>query len=191
MPQITEIVKQEQQRTTLAECRTARLYREGSFMRAYEWSAWLFVKYVSDFKVSNRQIKSLGQPIAMIGFPPTSMGKFVPESAQLTPAADGSVTIVLPATLIADDVEPQVLLSEFAEWKQALPVTESNSSKKERERNMLPAGGVPENKSSSAGTPSTLTSVMQRIMAFPVETKSPVESMLFLSEIRMQLANLI
>lgn len=45
----------------------AYIYREGSFYRAYEWSAWLFVRHVSNFKVTCRMFKNVEQAVAFIG----------------------------------------------------------------------------------------------------------------------------
>ncbi|MCQ2375386.1 MAG: hypothetical protein MJ069_05770 [Salinivirgaceae bacterium] len=71
MASLKEIVEKEQQRTELEQMRMAYVYREGGFYRAYEWSAWLFVRHVSDFKVTCRMIKLLDQPVSFIGFPLT------------------------------------------------------------------------------------------------------------------------
>ncbi len=73
MQSIPEIVETEKQRTNLFECRIAKLYRVGSFMRAYNWSAWLFVKYRGNLKVSNRRVKAVDESVAMVGFPPSSI----------------------------------------------------------------------------------------------------------------------
>jgi hypothetical protein len=197
MAQLKDIVEIEKQRDDLAKCRTAWLYRDGSFLRAYEWSAWLFVKYINDFKVSNRQVKSLGQVLAMIGFPPASMEKFTPEGAHVSPQQDGSVMIELPSSLIPDDVDIHILAAEYDEWKNSLPIVESKIAKKERD--------APSGDDSTVGTwraaslhqcqsqsrPATLTGIMQQILAYPLEQKSPVDNIVFLSDIKRQLSSLI
>ena len=85
MSSLKEIVENEGQRDSLDKCRTAFLYREGSFYRAYEWSAWLFVRHVSDFKVTCRVFKAVEQAVAFIGFPLTSAGKFMPDGFTAKP----------------------------------------------------------------------------------------------------------
>ena len=45
MAKLKEILDAESQRGTLDQCRVIRLYPEGTFLRAYEWSAWLCVRY--------------------------------------------------------------------------------------------------------------------------------------------------
>ena len=46
MAQLKDIVEIEKLRDDISKCRSAYLYRDGTFLRAYEWSAWLFVKYL-------------------------------------------------------------------------------------------------------------------------------------------------
>lgn len=193
MAQLKDIVEIEKQRDDLTKCRTAWLYRDGSFLRAYEWSAWLFVKYINDFKVSNRQVKSLGQVLAMIGFPPASMEKFTPEGAKVSPQQDGSIVIELPSSLIPDDTDIRELSVEYGEWKKGLPVAEGKAAKKESENLFADvATSEPRHEMpSQPRCPATLTGIMQQILAYPLEQKSPIENMMFLSGIKRQLLSLI
>ncbi|MBQ8461659.1 MAG: hypothetical protein IJ543_04490 [Bacteroidales bacterium] len=48
-----------------------RLYAEGTFYRAYEWSAWLCVRYIQDFKATKRKFKNEEEPVVFVGFPVT------------------------------------------------------------------------------------------------------------------------
>lgn len=187
MAQLNEIVEKEKLRSEIAQCRKAYLYRTGGFLRAYEWSAWLFVKFVSDFKVSNRKVKSIDEPIAMIGFPPASMDKFTPEGSDVSTQTDGSVIIVFPSSIIPDNSDVTSLTAQFSEWKSALPVTESKVAAKEHDK-VAAADDVPFAQHEGI---LPLTSIMQQILAYPIESKSPMESMAFLSKIRRQLSALI
>lgn len=45
MPQLKEIFEKESQRGSLEQCLVVHLFKEGTFYRAYEWSAWLMVHY--------------------------------------------------------------------------------------------------------------------------------------------------
>ena len=51
------------------------LYLEGIFWKAYQQSAYLFVKNVVDFKLSGKFIKAISQPVVSIGFPKSSLIK--------------------------------------------------------------------------------------------------------------------
>lgn len=45
MAELKDIVEKEQQRDGRQEFLTVHLYQDGSFYRAYDWSAWLCVSY--------------------------------------------------------------------------------------------------------------------------------------------------
>ncbi|MCQ2225102.1 MAG: hypothetical protein MJZ14_05175 [Paludibacteraceae bacterium] len=50
MPDLKSIVEKEKNRNSQEDKGKVFLYKEGSFLRAYEWSAWLCCRFVSDFK---------------------------------------------------------------------------------------------------------------------------------------------
>ena len=59
------------------------LHREGSFFRAYELSAYLSCRFLHEFKVNKRAFNGIEKPVAYIGFPETSLDKWMPEGAEL------------------------------------------------------------------------------------------------------------
>jgi hypothetical protein len=61
---ISEILK-------IEETNTAQIYliKEGFFWRAYERSAYRFVKYIRNFQVIKKHIKKVNQEVCYIGFP--------------------------------------------------------------------------------------------------------------------------
>jgi DNA mismatch repair ATPase MutS len=94
MARIKEILEIEQSRETAAEWRKIHLFQEGSFYRAYEVSAWLCHKHVSQFRVTHRHVKGIEQTIAFVGFPLMSLEKRTPEGAQVVSIAEKHVAIV-------------------------------------------------------------------------------------------------
>ena len=56
MARIKDIVEAEKQRLDMAACRIIHLYTEGTFFHAYEWSAWLCHKHISQFRVTHRHL---------------------------------------------------------------------------------------------------------------------------------------
>ncbi len=75
-----EIIEQEILRLASGGRDVIHLHREGSFLRAYEWSAFLSCRYLHGFKVNKRVFKGIEQPVAYIGFPETSLDKWMPEN---------------------------------------------------------------------------------------------------------------
>ena len=73
------------------------LHHEGSFLRAYEWSAYLSCLYLNDFKVNKRSFKGIDQPVAYIGFPETSLAKWMPEGAEVMEIDEKHMAVRLPA----------------------------------------------------------------------------------------------
>lgn len=75
-----EIITREVERT-LDDRMIVHLYQEGSFYRAYEWSAWLCHRFINQFKVTHRHFKNIEQSVLFVGFLVTSLPKYVAEGA--------------------------------------------------------------------------------------------------------------
>lgn len=157
------------------------LHREGSFYRAYEWSAYLSCRFLHEFKVNKRMFKGFEQPVAYIGFPETSLAKWMPEGAEQTELEEKHLAIRLPDVMLSEE-SPEVQDAAFLSWKEAIPLTDNKNEKRKNSQQ--------DHSDDDTGRLS-LTGIMQRILAFPIESKSPLESMVFLADIKRQLAELI
>ncbi len=184
MSSIKEIIEVESKELSDGHRNILHLHREGSFYRAYEWSAFLACRYLHEFKANKRVFKGLEQPVAFIGFPETSISKWIPEGAEQTAIEDKHLAIRLPEVFFAGDTA-EVLDAAFAEWKEAIPLSETQAKGDKKSRNQSDNGIG----NTEGGV--TLTSVMQRILAYPIESKSPLESMAFLADVKRQLAAMI
>lgn len=71
MSNLQEILSNESENT-----HSIYLYREGVFYKAYERSAYLFVKNVKPFMVKKRFVKSVNQEVVSIGFPTNSLHNY-------------------------------------------------------------------------------------------------------------------
>lgn len=178
-----EIIEQERQLVQAGRFRDVHLHREGAFLRAYDWSAWLCCRYLHDFRVNKRLFKGMEEAVAYIGFPETSLGKWMPEGVEQRVEGEKHLVLSLPELMVADAYEE--MADAYAEWKDALPLTESNPGTRKKASCKDLAIQQAED------GPLTLTSIMQRILAFPIESKSPLESMVFLADIKQRLATLI
>lgn len=76
-----ELIEQEVQLVQTGHVRDLHLHKEGTFLRAYNWSAWLACRYLHNFKANKRAFKGIDEPVAYIGFPETSLTKWLPEGA--------------------------------------------------------------------------------------------------------------
>lgn len=178
---LKEIIDIEHKRTAVPQMREMYFYKEGSFMRAYEYSAWLWCKYVREFKPTHRRAKSVDGAIIHIGCPVTSIANNLPDGATSVNCDDGSVVITLPDTMIPDTADLAAIAVEFDQWKQSFPITEPTKKKSDTE--------ILEN--AFAVQPATMSGILQQILAFPIENKSMIECVTFLSELKVQLAKII
>lgn len=142
------------------------LHREGVFYIMYEQSAWLFTHSVHAYKVKKAYIKCVASDVISIGFPMTSLCKFTNDCKLVD---DGAVVhMFLPMERIP-------VVNDFENWKNKQP---SYAQKEIRA-----SGDV-------ADSLAIKLELLDKIDSFPIESKSPIECMLFLSEIKTKYKNL-
>ena len=185
MSSTKEIIEIESRELSEGHRDIIHLHHEGSFLRAYEWSAFLSCRYLHEFKVTKRVFKGIEQPVAFIGFPETSIGKWMPEGAEQTTVDEKHLMVRMPSVMFADE-NAESLDAAFTQWKDSVPLSEPQT-KAEKKQNVQTGAGLVDDVSGGV----TLTSVMQRILAYPIESKSPLESMAFLADVKRQLAGMI
>lgn len=166
MPNLSEILQNECTNTHIIY-----FYREGVFYKAYDRSAFLFVKHVKPFQVKKRMVKSVKQEVVSIGFPTNSLINYFPSDKI---RENGNVAEV--------DLEKDIDIDEFELWKNEIPILLEDSSKKNQPAISKQPNDILHNKSSD-----TDTETIMKIKMFPIEGKTPLECMLFLSELKKTL----
>jgi hypothetical protein len=184
MTDYNKVIENEKRRITPEEIRTIYLYPEGNFMRAFDWSAWLWCKHIKEFKVIRRKVKDTDETLAQIGCPLSSFASHIPDGATQAQYDDGSVVITLPDAMLPDDTDLAAMSAAIDEWKQAIPLAETLRKKTDTD-------GGSEPRRFAGRQPATLTGIMQQILAFPVEKKSMIDCVSFLCDIRAQLAKIV
>jgi hypothetical protein len=173
--QLKEVFTKEQSRSEMVDYRTIHLIPEGTFYRAYEWSAWLCHRYVSQFKPTHRLLKNTEDSVVFVGFPMTSLERHTPEGATVAEQEDKTVAVILPETVFGEKVTIEQLQTDFANWKKSVPLVKTKEQgTKNQDKNVKSEASVEE--------------VLKRILAYPIEQHSPMEAMAFLSEIKQQLS---
>lgn len=179
MATIKDAVEIENQR---ASADVIHLFREGTFWRAYEMSAWLCVRCLHEFKATKRQMKDVAQPVVFVGFPASSFDKWVPDNLERQVVDDKHVVVMVGADRLPS-TEPEELADMFAIWKDNVELSPASKPKEKMKQ--------PGDTSRPAATAHSLTEVMKQILAYPLESKSPVDNMLFLAELKSQLSILL
>ena len=172
--QLKEVFSKEQSRKEVVDYRTIHLIPEGTFYRAYEWSAWLCHRYVSQFKPTHRLLKNTEDSVVFVGFPMTSLERHTPEGATVAEQEDKTIALILAENVFGETTTEQ-LQTDFANWKKSIPLVKSKEQ------------GT-KNQDKNVQVDVSVEGIMKRILAYPIEQHSPMEAMAFLSEIKQQLS---
>ena len=189
------IVDEDSQRASLEEWRRIRLYRENGFLRAYNRSCWLQHVFFPELKVQHRVLAGCAEPVTYIGFPDRSMGRFCPEGAEVVTNDDGTLCVVLPTGAGLPSADVVSLEESFSAWKASVPVVEREKPKKMDKKDFLPDQGdgqVAPMQRTARQRPerASFSGIAQEILAFSIESHSPIECMLFLQKIKEKYASL-
>ena len=160
MAKLSEIQTIEDARAETIQQRQIHLFADGSFYRAYEWSAWLCCRYINKFQTTKRHNKSLDKDLVFVGFPKMSLPKFTPENVEPRELSEGHLVMSLPETLMPEGEDYN---KDFENWKTAIPLAQP-------QQKPLPV---------LADRPVSLTGVMKKVMAYNVLEHTPIESMQF------------
>lgn len=153
-----EILEREDARST-----TIHLYKEGIFWKAYEYSAYRFVFGILKCKPKKQRFKETSTEMIHIGFPLTSLDTHQ-DSFRLISKDENTCTIE-PV-----DFLPQMT---FEEWKNSIETTVSNNKGANL---MLPKG-----------TSLTDEYIINKVRSFNIESKTPMDCMMFLVDLKKKI----
>ncbi len=181
---IAEIVEIESNRQTPDQFGIIHLIKENNFYRAHDWSAWLMTKFPmgeaqkKPLNISAKRLKD-NYIEAWVGFPLTSLGKYIPNDGTVTfnPINDNQIDITIPLSEEYTSVDPEIFRKHIDEWKESLPMNEQKKTKREDREVTEVAPKI-----------TRMSDVLGRIVSFPLESKSPIEAWEFLRQLRQQVA---
>lgn len=182
---IAEIIELENKRPTPDTYGRIHFIKEGNFYRAHDISAWIiammpFSENIKNINIIAKKHKD-GYIDAFIGFPLTSIEKYIPNDGSVTfvPISDTMIDVIITPTddILASDFE--TIRKAVDDWKQTLPL---KADKPERR----------ENREASEAQPriTRISDVISQVLAFPLESKSPMDAYDFLRQLRKEIAAL-
>jgi hypothetical protein len=133
------------------------LYKEGIFWKAYERSAFHFCQHVTPFKPTRKFVKTVGFDVVSIGFPTASIDNYK-DKYKVVEQAEARL-LLTTATTITE--------AEFERWKDAIVYTIPKN-------NTHPKTEMP-------------MDIISQIKSFNLESKTPMECMMWLAELKQQL----
>lgn len=161
MPTIVECVKFERE----APSGVIRLVQAGKFYRAFDHSAWLFQSCITEYKVVRKYVKSLKEDTFMVGFPAERLHDTIGEHRT------EKTSLGFDLVLAADELPEE---EGYAIWRDMV----KGSPASQADYAALPLAGVEAERE-----------VLRRLREFPMESKTMVNCMDFLSELRQLLSN--
>lgn len=182
---ITEIIELENNRKSPDAFGRIHFIREGNFYRAHDISAWLvttmpFSDTIKNVNINARKLRD-GYIDCFIGFPLTSLEKYIPNDGSVTfvPIGDTIIDVVISPTddILASDFD--TIRKAVDDWKLTLPL---KTDKPERR----------ENREVSEAQPriTRMSDIFGRVLSFPLESKSPMEAYDFLRQLRKDIVAL-
>ena len=137
------------------------LYREGIFWKAYEKSAFRLIREVVEFKPLKKYIKTIDAEIISVGFPCAVTDRYISKDC-IVEEGEKQMTVKIGGEFQTED---------FDKWKNSVPVKQNNSPK-----------GVKMNSDGEVVSPLNL--LLNTLRSFNIESHTPIECMMCLSELR-------
>ena len=172
-----------------------KLYKEGIFWVAYEQSAY-YIWQKKGYRATKKMVKTLGKEIVSVGFPQSSYETF---THTINPVLEKDEEY-----LKVFSVDKAIDMEAFRQWKENLPLALTRHCEGEARSNPEPH---PQPLSTRRGEPACSTQsgvypevsplslwrgaggeveneIYQKLYNFPIENKTPMECVVFLSEIK-------
>ncbi len=160
MSNLQEILKTESENTD-----KIHFYREGVFYKAYEKSAYIFVTRIKPFMVKRLFIKCVNREVVSIGFPTNSLRSYF--AADKITEKGNEVEVILDTAIVPDD---------FEKWREGIAMTPAKETIVKNKNTHITSEAVGSDEL-----------IVTKIKTFPIEVKTPLECMIFLSELKKTL----
>ena len=142
-----------------------RLVESSGFYRAYNKSAFLFHQVIAQHKVTRKFAKNINQEIVYVGFPVDRLLERI--GGRSHKKTDFGYDVELAAGEIPD-------MEKYEEWRKTVPTEPASRG----DAAALPRGGE-----------ELRRAVCERIVNFPIESKSLLESVEFLAGLKRALTD--
>lgn len=174
---IADIIKLETDRNN--SFNVVHLIKDGNFYHANDWSAWLMTKFPigeainKPMNVTAKKLKD-GYTHAFVGFPVTSLGKYVPNDGSVTfvPVSDEQIDVTLNVDF--GDATIEDVRAQVDEWKESLPIIDKKQKRESRDVSEV------------APRATRMSDIVNRILSFPLADKSPMEAWEFVRQLQQQ-----
>lgn len=178
---LTDKFAREKERKDISDWKKIYLYREGTFLRAFNASAWLLATFVYNdefrkqvggkqpLQVQHLMSKTNGDYI-FAGFPVASMDKYVTMCDKRDENSDVVILtmcdIIVPMFQTVEEYE-----EAYAKYLASLPPAKE---KKDKPKQQLPF--ISEDNKEHVMTREGVFEILRSVVAYPLEEKTPLET---------------
>ena len=172
MPTTAEILSVERENTS-----RIYLYPEGLFLKAYQRSAYLFIRHCGAVKPTKKMIKAVGCEVVHIGFPTTSLEKYAGAN-KIIPLEDSKVCIE------CGDIDMKLYDEWFAGIEIKVAEIKSVERNTETETKAQPQSAVPEMRVHTGAE-----RILRELLEFRIDNATPMDCMMFIRKIQSDMSN--
>ncbi len=145
------------------------MYKEGSFWKAYEHSAYMFVKHIKSYRVKLHYYKNIKRELISIGFPDIVLASII-EGKKTPIRKDKEISIELNEVLEERD---------FQDWKDNCAKSIKNVQ--------IPGDMYQVIQMFEGDAKDSYKQLLVAIRTFPLMNSTPMECMQFISELQKTL----
>lgn len=156
----------EKLKITTSAAQHIHLFKEGTFWKAYEGSAYLFIKFVRAYKPIRKTVKSLKSSVVSMGFPGNALESVLGD-VSLISQTDNYCVVSCTEGIYSEN--------DFLLWKDGI------------EEQTLIVGRQPQRCVPVVEENSLHSELIERIRNFRIESNTPMGCMLFLLQIQQDL----
>lgn len=179
---IEEILNREN-RTDENDLFTIHFYLENDWWRAYEWSAYLCLQFPNGLSETDKLKPTNKEQYTLVGLKLNSFTKYFPK-IQPTNITDKHIEIDIRTYIDNGSISLDSYKKLLSEWKETMPLKREDKMKQSQKQDSKP---TLYSKPSNA----TILSVMQEVLAYPLETKNLIDNTLFIRHLKDELLKLI
>jgi len=176
---IADIIELENNRKSPDTFGRIHFIKEGNFYRAHDISAWLitmmpFSEAIKNVSIIAKKLKD-GYIDVFIGFPLKSLDKYIPNDGSVTfvPINDIQIDVVIVPTDDILSASFDEIRKAVDEWKLTLPIKAEKSNRREDREITEQRPRI-----------TRITDIINHVLAFPLEDKSPMDAYNFLRDLR-------
>lgn len=163
------------------------LYLDGEWWRAYEWSAYLLWSFPNGLdekerlKSTHKKVNKTEDGIIFNGIKLSSFAKYLPcididDKSVLI--EDGHMVIDVSKQYSDKDITLESYENIFKEWKSKTPYKETTN----KQKSVINSDNVNE---------LSVMAIMQKVLGYPIEDRTPLQNTNFISELKQELSKLI